>query len=222
MGRNSRGVKGITLEADDAVVGMVVADPEGYLLTVCENGFGKRTPFGPNEGPAAAESHLEEEVAENDLPETEPVDASADDATTSRSSMRYRVQRRGGKGLRDIKTSERNGPVVAVLSVRDGDEMMLITQQGMVTRIRVDEVRVTGRNTLGVRLIQLNEGDRVVGAAKIAREDLDSQLASSAPATESPAPSSPEAEIPSSGESAPDNATSPGHADSPSTNETSD
>lgn len=222
MGRNSRGVKGITLEADDAVVGMVVADPEGYLLTVCENGFGKRTPFGPNEGPAAAESHLEEEVAESDLPETEPVDASADDATTSRSSMRYRVQRRGGKGLRDIKTSERNGPVVAVLSVRDGDEMMLITQQGMVTRIRVDEVRVTGRNTLGVRLIQLNEGDRVVGAAKIAREDLDSQLASSAPATESPAPSSPEAEVPSSGESAPDNAISPRHADSPSTNETSD
>ena len=94
------------------------------------------------------------------------------DETKDRSAMRYRKQRRGGKGLRDIRTSERNGCVVRIASVRDGDEVMLITQQGMVNRIKVAEVRVVGRNTQGVRLIHLNEGDRVATIAKLASEDL--------------------------------------------------
>jgi DNA gyrase subunit A len=108
--------------------------------------------------------------------------------------MRYRKQRRGGKGLRDIRTSERNGQVVCVISVRDGDELMLITQQGMVTRTRVDEVRVIGRNTQGVRLISLNEGDKVVTAAKIAQEDVDQPVdqAGDTPATEGPSPPPPD------------------------------
>ncbi len=66
MGRNTRGVKGINLQGDDEVVGMVVADPEGYLLTVCENGYGKRTPFGANT--AGSEEADGEEVAEEPLP----------------------------------------------------------------------------------------------------------------------------------------------------------
>jgi DNA gyrase subunit A len=98
--------------------------------------------------------------------QAEPAETPAD-----RSGMRYRKQRRGGKGLRDIRTSDRNGPVVAIVAVRAGDELMVISQQGMVTRMRVDEIRVIGRNTQGVRLINLNEGDKVVGAAKIAREE---------------------------------------------------
>ena len=61
--------------------------------------------------------------------------------------MRYRKQRRGGKGVRDIRTSERNGPVVGVVAVRDADDIMLITYQGMVNRTHVDEIRVVGRNT---------------------------------------------------------------------------
>jgi DNA gyrase subunit A len=182
MGRDTRGVKGITLDPDDWVVGMVVADPEGYLLTICENGYGKRTPFGPNEGPAAAEEL--DEVDDSETPSTDS--EGAETAEGNRSTMRYRVQRRGGKGLRDIKTSERNGPVVAVLAVRDGDEMMLITQQGMLTRIRVDEVRVTGRNTQGVRLIHVQEGDRVVSAAKIAREELAPQDSEASPEQDAP------------------------------------
>src|SRR5439155_25338302 len=118
MGRNPRGVKGINLQAGDAVVGLVVADPEGYLLTVCENGYGKRTPFGANA--AAEEPEIEEEPAEEPPPE-EGEEGEAVDRTT----MRYRRQRRGGKGLRDIRTSERNGPVVGVVSVRDGDDVMI-------------------------------------------------------------------------------------------------
>ena len=87
--------------------------------------------------------------------------------------MRYRKQRRGGKGLRDIRTSERNGPVVAVLSVRDGDDIMLITAQGMVNRTHVNEVRIVGRNTQGVRLMNLGEGDRIASVAKVAREEIE-------------------------------------------------
>jgi DNA gyrase subunit A len=174
MGRNTRGVKGINLQAGDEVVGLVVADPEGYLLTVCENGYGKRTPFGPNIAgvePADAEETPEEpaepEVGEGEEGEGEgPVD---------RSSMRYRKQRRGGKGVRDIRTSDRNGPVVAILSVRDGDDIMLITAQGMVNRTHVTEIRIVGRNTQGVRLMNLNEGDRIASVAKVAKEDIDAQ-----------------------------------------------
>lgn len=171
MGRDTRGVKGITLADDDAVVGLVVADPQGYLLTVCENGYGKRTPFGANV--AGLESAEDSEEAGEESTEV-PSGSEEGEAgvVEGRSAMRYRKQRRGGKGLRDIRTTERNGKVVAVASVRDDDQIMVITQHGMVTRIRVNEIRVVGRNTQGVRLMNLQEGDKVVTVAKIAREDV--------------------------------------------------
>src|SRR6202022_395460 len=72
MGRNTRGVKGIALQGDDAVVGMVVADPDGFLLTVCENGYGKRTPFGPNTtGEEPPEAEAEEPIEELQPPAEE-------------------------------------------------------------------------------------------------------------------------------------------------------
>ena len=103
MGRDTKGVKGVNLGKDDEVVGLAVADPDGQLLTVCQNGFGKRTPFGPSEASAAAVTSTEEpaEVVET-------TEAEGDE--NSPSNMRYRTQRRGGKGLKDIRTSERNGP----------------------------------------------------------------------------------------------------------------
>ena len=85
--------------------------------------------------------------------------------------MRYRKQRRGGKGVRDIRTSERNGPVVGVASVRDGDDIMLITTRGMVNRTHVSEIRVVGRNTQGVRIMGLKEGDKIASMAKVAQEE---------------------------------------------------
>jgi DNA gyrase subunit A len=166
MGRNTKGVRGIKLAEGDEVVGMVVADPEGYLLTVCENGFGKRTPFGANSAEDIAESEVEE--PEEEAPE--PVEGE-DGGEVPRSQMRYRKQRRGGKGVRDIRTSERNGRVVSVNAVRDGDQIMLITAQGMVNRTKVDEIRVVGRNTQGVRVMNVEENDSIVTAAKIASED---------------------------------------------------
>jgi DNA gyrase subunit A len=210
MGRDTKGVRGINLVGDDEVVGLVVADPEGYLLTVCENGYGKRTPFGANEGLAdgggaeetseAPESQAappaEESVAEVSPAEGEAAEGEAGE--TERSSMRYRVQRRGGKGLRDIRTTERNGQVVAVVAVRAGDDLMVMTAQGMVTRMKVDEIRIVGRNTQGVRLVNLQEGDKVVTCAKIASEEVgdegEAETASpTPPGTEAPGEAAPPA-----------------------------
>ena len=119
MGRNTTGVKGISLGKGDALVGMVVADPEATLLTVCEHGYGKRTPFGPNssadgEGEAAIDDA--DEAAGSQASASEPETDGEDDEGTTSSSQRYRTQRRGGKGLRDIKTTERNGPVISIVS----------------------------------------------------------------------------------------------------------
>jgi DNA gyrase subunit A len=83
----------------------------------------------------------------------------------------YRAQNRGGKGLIDIQTSDRNGPVVAVAKV-DDDEVMLTTNSGMVIRTRVDLIRTIGRNTGGVRLINVDDGDTVSSLAKLPREEI--------------------------------------------------
>jgi DNA gyrase subunit A len=174
MGRNTKGVKGINLQEGDEVVNMVVADSEGFLLTVCENGYGKRTPFGANitgEEPPEAEAEPEEPESVGDEESPSAEGGEGEDAGKYRGNMRYRKQRRAGKGLRDIRTSDRNGPVVGAISVREGDDIMLITVQGMVNRTHVNEIRVVGRNTQGVRVMGLNEGDKIASIAKIARED---------------------------------------------------
>jgi DNA gyrase subunit A len=131
MGRSATGVKGITLEEGDEVVSLEILRPDApTLLTVCANGYGKRT-----------------ELSE------------------------YRDQSRGGKGIITIKTSERNGSVVGALTVHETDEVMLTTDQGTMIRMKVDEVRIAGRNTQGVRLINVGEGENVTSITRIAQED---------------------------------------------------
>jgi len=100
----------------------------------------------------------------------------------------YRAQNRGGKGLIDIQTSERNGPVVAVAKVTDADEVMLTTSGGMVIRTPVDTIRTIGRNTQGVRLIKLDEGDAVSSLAKLPQEELveGAEIEATAPGGDSP------------------------------------
>jgi len=87
----------------------------------------------------------------------------------------YRCQTRGGVGLINIKTSARNGKVVSLKSVLPGDDLMLITANGMIIRTGLDEIRSIGRNTQGVRLIKLKEDDKLVAAEKIAAEDLEDE-----------------------------------------------
>jgi DNA gyrase subunit A len=141
MGRTAYGVKGITLEEGNEVIGMETITPDSTtsILTVTEGGYGKRTPVGE-----------------------------------------YRIQGRGGKGIISVKTTERNGLAVGFLQVRDDDQIMLMAAQGKVLRCKVDDIREIGRNTQGVRILDLDgEGDRVVGVARLAevveREDAGSE-----------------------------------------------
>ena len=134
MGRTAAGVKGIGLADGDRVVGCVVASDDADLMTVTENGYGKRTPMA-------------EYLA-------------LEDGTT-------RPQSRGGKGRRDIRTEERNGSVVAIRRVTDEDSLMFISASGMLVRIPAETISRIGRNTMGVRLVNVKDGDRVMTAARV-------------------------------------------------------
>ncbi len=170
MGRNTRGVKGISLSKDYEVVGMVVARLASTLLSLGENGYGKRTPFGiASEEEAGPELDAETAGAEAVPVESAVEEEEGDDL---RSNMRYRRQRRGGKGLRDIRTSTRNGKVVDLLSVTDEDDVLMVTAQGKIQRIRAADISVIGRNTQGVRIIRLDESDKLVSCAVIPSEIL--------------------------------------------------
>lgn len=167
MGRNSTGVKGISLAEGDKVVGMVVADPEASLLTVCANGYGKRTPFGPNLDAELPELDAEGEAPSEPAAEPESEGEEGDGVNSQRS---YRTQRRGGKGLRDIKTTDRNGPVIGLVRVSDGDEVMMISTRGKIQRVPVNDIKVIGRNTQGVRIMNLDETDRLVAVKRVPRD----------------------------------------------------
>ena len=155
MGRVSSGVKGIKLGKDDELVGMVVAREVATLLTVCAHGYGKRTPFG--DYATAADGADAESDAETNGDAAPP-------------SQRYPLQRRGGKGVRDIKTTKRNGPVVGVASVTDEDELLMITARGKLQRVASSEISVIGRNTQGVRIMNVDEGDELAAIVRVPRD----------------------------------------------------
>ena len=85
----------------------------------------------------------------------------------------YRLQSRGGVGIINIQTSERNGKVVGISYVHDDDELMLISQQGMILRMVAKDVRAIGRVTQGVRLLGVEEGDEVVSVARLAEKEVE-------------------------------------------------
>ncbi|MCM5678057.1 DNA gyrase subunit A [Schlegelella sp. S2-27] len=131
MGRNARGVKGMTLEDGQSVIAMLVAEDETQsVLTATENGYGKRT-----------------------------------------SIIEYTRHGRGTKGMIAIQQSERNGKVVAATLVRPEDEIMLITDKGVLVRTRVSEIRELGRATQGVTLISLDGGSKLSGLQRIVEND---------------------------------------------------
>lgn len=131
MGRTATGVRGMRLEGDSKVIAMLVAQDEDVtVLTVTENGYGKRTLI-------------------ND----------------------YTRHGRGTKGMISIQTSERNGKVVSALLVNDNDEIILLNSAGKLVRTRVNEIRVLGRNTQGVRLISMDPGVTVIGVERVTEND---------------------------------------------------
>jgi DNA gyrase subunit A len=151
MGRVSTGVKGVALREGDEAVEMVVLADEGTVLTVCQNGYGKRT--------------------------------SVDE---------YPRRSRGTMGVIDIKTTERNGPVVSCMLVEEDDEVMIVTQKGVMIRTPVEGINTVGRNTQGVRVINVDEGDHVIDLTRVVREEEEEELAEAAEAAQ-------EEEAPASG-----------------------
>ncbi len=134
MGRNTRGVRGISLGRDERVVGMVVVEGNGVdLLSVSEKGYGKR-------------SLLED----------------------------YRIQTRGGKGIITMKTTSRTGKLVAIKGVCDDDDLMIVTQHGIMIRMSVSGISTMGRNTQGVRLISLKDGDGIADVTRVVADEVES------------------------------------------------
>jgi len=110
---------------------MDIVVPEDLILTITENGFGRRTP-------------MEE----------------------------YRIQNRGGTGLINMKIRPRNGLIVDTERVQPGEEIMMLTQSGMIIRYSADDVRIASRQSIGVRLMDVEEGDKIVAASKLPTTDI--------------------------------------------------
>jgi DNA gyrase subunit A len=165
-GRNAQGVRGIKLRTGDELVGMVVPDPDATLLTVCEKGYGKRTAFGPNL-PPVPEDESDDDSAAADVPEVEEPEGEEGDS----SSSRYPTKGRGGLGVRDIKTTARNGLVVAICAVRDTDEVLMMTARGKLQRVKVSDISVIGRNTQGVRIMNVEDDDKLAAVVRVPPEE---------------------------------------------------
>ncbi|MDQ6802274.1 MAG: DNA gyrase subunit A [Acidobacteriota bacterium] len=171
MGRGASGVKGISLREGDYVIEMdvlpasteaigsdetreevesdaeiIATDSRGYILTVTERGFGKRTPVSL-----------------------------------------YPLVHRGGMGVRNIKVADKNGKVAGIAHVVDDDQLLLITEQGMIIRTRVRDLRSMGRSTQGVKVINVEETDRVVAAVKLVEKEQGDETAAE-PAEPTPPP----------------------------------
>jgi DNA gyrase subunit A len=137
MGRTASGVRGMRLQDDQKIISLIIA-AEGTVLTITENGYGKRT-------------RLEE----------------------------FTLHKRGGQGMIGIQTSARNGALVGAVLVNEHDEIMLITDGGILVRTPVDGISVVGRNTQGVRIIRLDKGEKVIGVDRIeglAGEESDEEM----------------------------------------------
>lgn len=126
MGRTAKGVRGIRMADGQKMISLLVPKDGGRMLSVSENGYGKRSEFAE-----------------------------------------FATKGRGNKGMIFMQASERNGEIIGAVQVFDGDELMMISDQGTMVRTRTDEISVLGRNTQGVRVIRLKEGEHVVGVERI-------------------------------------------------------
>jgi len=131
MGRNATGVRGIRIEDQDDVVGMIcVNNDESNVLVVSENGYGKR-------------SHIED----------------------------YRITNRGGKGVKTISITEKTGDLIAIKNVTDENDLMIIKKSGVAIRLGVENMRVMGRATQGVRLITLKNNEHIAAVTKVNKDE---------------------------------------------------
>ncbi len=169
IGRVGAGVRGISIEDDDEVVGMIAIEPDDKkdVLVVSENGFGKRT----------------------DLDE-------------------YRITNRGGKGVKTINVTEKTGKLVSIQAVGDDNDLMVINRSGVVIRTAVDQIRLAGRATQGVKVINLREGDSIASVVVVpkteeADEPTEGVVAEGAEGGENPVVEAPATEAPTTETPAP-------------------
>ena len=138
LGRTASGVRGINIEEDDEVVGMITYDPTAEdaaahsILVVSENGYGKRSDFDE-----------------------------------------YRKTNRGGKGVKTLQITDKTGPLVAMKNVTDENDLMIINRSGLTIRMAVSDIRVAGRATQGVRLINIKEGDSIAAISAVNKSEED-------------------------------------------------
>ena len=132
MGRVSSGVRAISIEDTDEVIGMIAIEPESQqdVLVLSENGYGKRT----------------------DLDE-------------------YRITNRGGKGVKTINVTDKTGKLISIQAVTDDNDLMIINRSGLTIRTSADQIRVAGRATQGVRVINLREGDSIASVTAVPKTD---------------------------------------------------
>jgi DNA gyrase subunit A len=168
MGRATTGVRGISLIGDDVVIGMVVVPRVGGAVEP-----------EPEALDDAEFSEAEDGAEPAETPESQPTDQAGptllvvtEKGMGKRTEISaYRLQRRAGKGVINVRTTDKTGKVVAIKPVVPGDELMVITRNGIVNRQSVDGIRVIGRNTQGVRLINLDTGDMVMDVACLLDDD---------------------------------------------------
>ena len=157
IGRVGAGVRGISIDEDDEVVGMICIEPDSKqdVLVLSENGYGKRT----------------------DLDE-------------------YRITNRGGKGVKTINITEKTGKLISIQAVTDENDLMIINRSGLTIRTAVSQIRLAGRATQGVRIINLREGDAIasVMAVPAAGEDADVDPAGDSQTAADAVPANPSAE----------------------------
>ena len=132
IGRTGAGVKGINIEDDDEVIGMICIEPDSQedILVVSENGYGKRT--------------------------------SLDD---------YRITNRGGKGVKTLQITEKTGKLIAIKAVSDENDLMIINRSGLTIRIPVGDVRLSGRATQGVKVINLRSNDSIASVVPVPKSE---------------------------------------------------
>jgi DNA gyrase subunit A len=153
LGRNTRGVRGITLRGDDKVVSMIIVNEADDVLTVTEKGYGKRT--------------------------------AVDD---------YRKTNRGGTGIINIKVTEKNGNVVSLKGIHGDRDVLLVTRNGIIIRSGVDKISVIGRNTQGVILMNLDDGDSVIDVA-LCEKDVTPETSDSTESGNSDTPADPDPSV---------------------------
>ncbi|HWJ37798.1 MAG TPA: DNA gyrase C-terminal beta-propeller domain-containing protein, partial [Sphingomicrobium sp.] len=166
--RTSTGVRGVRLQPGDEVISMSILHRMGTTQEERE----AYLRFAPWKGEKEGECPLSEErIAEMHEGEQFILTITENGYGKRSSAYEYRRTNRGGQGITNIDTSERNGCVVASFPARQGEQLMLVTDQGKLIRTTVADIRIAGRNTMGVTIFRVGENEHVVSVAKIEESD---------------------------------------------------